>query len=151
MNPVGIVVILKLPQLLFQIALVPEKSLVQEFPPDGAHEPLGKRMGNRHMGNGFNPINFPDPQIGSPPIIAEQGIVIRAEIAGRSFSNCRLIEHLAKGGAIDIASMHPKSNDSPSELIHDNQNPVGLEGNRLAPKQIDTPEAILHVADKGEP
>ena len=42
MNPVGIVVILKLPQLLFQIALVPEKSLVQEFPPDGADKPLSE-------------------------------------------------------------------------------------------------------------
>ena len=47
--------------------------------------------------------------------------------------------------------MDTKAEDSASELIHDNQNSVGFEGNRLAPKQIDTPEAILHMADKGEP
>ena len=47
--------------------------------------------------------------------------------------------------------MHPKSDDSPSELVHDNQDPVGLEENGLAPEQVDAPEAILHVADKGEP
>ena len=76
MNPVCIEVILKLPQLLFQIALVPEKSLVQEFSPDGADKPLGKGMGYRHMGNGFYPINFPNPQIGSPLVVAEQGIVV---------------------------------------------------------------------------
>ena len=95
MNPVGIVVILKLPQLLFQIALVPEKSLVQEFPPDGSNEPLGKGMGYRHMGNGFDFVDFSNTQIGSSPIIAEQGIVIRAEIAGRAFSERGLIEHSA--------------------------------------------------------
>ena len=71
MNSVGVVVILKLPQLLFQIALVPEKSLVQKLPPDGAHEPLGEGVRYRSMGNGFNPINFPDPQIGSPLVVAE--------------------------------------------------------------------------------
>ena len=95
MNPVGVVVILKLPQLLFQIALVPEKSVVQEFPPDGADKPLSEGMGNRHMGNGFNFLDFSNTQIGSPPIIAEQGIVIRTEIVGPAFAERGLIEHPA--------------------------------------------------------
>ncbi len=152
MNPMGVVVILKLPQLLFQIALVPEKSLVQKLPSDRANEPLGKGMGYRHMGNSFNPINFPNPQIGSPLVVAEQGIVIRAEMAGRAFTTERgLIEHLAKRGSIDIASMNTKADDAPCKLVHDNKDPVGLEENGLAPEQIDAPEAIFHMADKGEP
>ena len=47
MNPVAVVVILKLHKLLFQIAPVPEKSLIQKIPPDGADKPLGKGMGDR--------------------------------------------------------------------------------------------------------
>ena len=46
MDPVGIIVILKLSQLLFQIAPVPEKDLVQAFASDGADEPLGKGDGS---------------------------------------------------------------------------------------------------------
>ena len=42
MNPVGVVVILKLPQLFFQIVPIPKKSLVQKLPPDGADKPLGE-------------------------------------------------------------------------------------------------------------
>ncbi len=68
-----------------------------------------------------------------------------------ALSECSLIEHLAKRGAIDIASVHPKADDAPGELVHDNLDPVGLEENGLAPEQIDAPEAILQVADKGEP
>jgi len=102
-NPVGIVVILKLPQLLLQIAPVPEKSLVLKLPPDGANELLDNGMGNQRMGNGFNFINFPNPQIGSPSVVAEQGVMIRAEMVRSSLPECGLIEHLAKRGAIDIA------------------------------------------------
>ncbi len=61
MNPVCVVVILKFPQLLFQIAFVPEKSLVQKIPPNGANEPLCKRMRNRHIRNGFDFFDFPNP------------------------------------------------------------------------------------------
>ncbi len=71
MNPVGVIVILKLPQLLFQIVLVPEKSLIQVFPSDGADKPLGKGMGNRYMGNGYDFLDFPNPQIGSPLVVTE--------------------------------------------------------------------------------
>ena len=36
-------------------------------------------------------------------------------------------------------------------LVHDNKDPVGFEENGLAPEQIHAPEAILHVANEGEP
>jgi len=44
MDPVGVVVILKISKFLFQVTPVPEKNLVQVFASDGADEPLGKRM-----------------------------------------------------------------------------------------------------------
>ena len=62
-----------------------------------------------------------------------------------------MIEHTAKGGTVDITGMNANVDDSPCELIHDNQDPVGLEENGLAPEQIDTPKAIFHMADEGEP
>lgn len=43
-GPVAIVVILKLSQLFLQIAFVPEKRLIQKFPPDGGGEPLDNEM-----------------------------------------------------------------------------------------------------------
>jgi len=127
MDPVGVVVILKLLELLFQIASVPEKNLVQVFASYGADEPLGERMRYRHIGNGFNLVSFPNPEIRSPLVVAIQGIGVRAEMSGRSLSGCGLIEHSAKSGAIDITGMGTKADDSPGELVHDEKDPVGPE------------------------
>jgi len=60
MDPVGVVVILKLSQFFFQIAPVPEKNLVQMFASDGADEPFGKRMRYRDIGNGFLSAELPE-------------------------------------------------------------------------------------------
>ena len=147
----GVVVILKITQFFFQITTIPEKTLVQVFMSDRADEPLGKRMRYRHIGHGFNRLSFTYPQIRPPLVVAIQGIVVRAEIAGRSFPICRLMEHPAKGWAIDIASVHRKSNDSSRELIHDDEDPVGLEKHGFTPEQVDAPKAVLHVSDEGEP
>ena len=61
MDPVGVVVIPKLLQLLFQITFVPEKNLTQKLSSDSADEPFGERMGQRCMGNGFDFQDFPNP------------------------------------------------------------------------------------------
>ena len=53
MDSVGVVVILKLSQFFFQIALVPEKNLVQIFASDGSDKPLGEGMRYRHLKLGF--------------------------------------------------------------------------------------------------
>ena len=128
MEPVGVVVDLKLFELYFRIAPVPEKILIQIFTFDGADEPLGKRMRYWNKGNGFNQLNFTNPQIRPPPVVAIQGVIILAEIAGRALPDCRFDEHQTKGRVIDIASMHPKSDDSPGELNHDQKDPVSLKG-----------------------
>ena len=47
--------------------------------------------------------------------------------------------------------MYTKANDAPCELIHDHEHPMCLEQNRLTPKQIDTPEAIFHMANESQP
>ncbi len=70
-NPVSVVVILKLHQLLFQIALVPEKSLVQKLSSNGANEPFGEGMRYRCMGNGFDFLDLSNSQVGPPLEVAE--------------------------------------------------------------------------------
>src|ERR1700681_4375042 len=60
-------------------------------------------------------------------------------------------EHPAKCDTIDGASVDAAPNDPVGILIHDNQNPVGSQRSRFAPEQVQTPEAIFHVANKGQP
>jgi|SRR5437588_6088185 len=43
------------------------------------------------------------------------------------------------------------SNDPARVLIHDDQDPVGPQGGRLAPKQINAPETVFYVAQESQP
>lgn len=61
MHPVGVVIVLKLFQLLLQIAFIPEKNLVQIFPPDGTDEPFGEGVRQGCMGNSFDLLDLADP------------------------------------------------------------------------------------------
>ena len=47
--------------------------------------------------------------------------------------------------------MRGKADNSTRVLIYDDQDPLGPLGNRFAPEQIDTPEAILHEHQEGQP
>ncbi len=104
----------------------------------------------RLLGGG-NRLNFPNPEIRSPLVVAIQGIVVRTEIAGCALPECGIVEHPAEGGTIDISSMHPEADDAPGELIHDQKDPVGLEHHGFTSEQIDAPKAVLHMSDEGEP
>ena len=44
-----------------------------------------------------------------------------------------------------------KTDEAAAKLIHHHQDPVPLEQNRLRPKQVQTPETVLCVAQKGQP
>ena len=47
--------------------------------------------------------------------------------------------------------MYSKADDAPSKLIHDNEHPMALEKNGFTPKQINTPETVLCMAQEGQP
>lgn len=47
--------------------------------------------------------------------------------------------------------MHAEADDSPSELIHDDHYPVGLDDYELTAEEIDAPKAILAVAEESQP
>jgi hypothetical protein len=61
------------------------------------------------------------------------------------------VEHPTECDPIDRAGMDAEPNDPARVLIHDDQDPVGPQRCRLAPKQIDTPEAVFHVAQESQP
>jgi hypothetical protein len=47
--------------------------------------------------------------------------------------------------------MDAESNNPERILIHDDQDPVGPQRSRLAPEEINTPEAVFHVAQESQP
>ncbi len=54
-------------------------------------------------------------------------------------SGDRRVEHTTKRHAVYIAGMHSEADDPPRRLIHDDENPVHLQGDGFTPKQIDAP------------
>ena len=47
--------------------------------------------------------------------------------------------------------MGGEADDAAGVLIHDHQDPMGPQGGRFAPEQIDAPEAVLDVPEEGQP
>jgi len=41
------------------------------------------------------------------------------------------------------------TNDAPGELVQDDEHPVALQENGFTPKQVNAPEAVLGVPEKG--
>src|SRR5215831_14302233 len=80
-----------------------------------------------------------------------QGIMIRTEIFRQGSAVDRSAEHSAQRWAVDDAAVDAKANDAPGKLIHHDQNPMRFQDGGLTPKQIATPQAVLGVAEEGEP
>ena len=58
------------------------------------------------------------------------------------------MKHATKGETTaDIASMDTKSDDAPSELVHNHKDPVTIQKNRFTPKQINA-RGLLGVPRK---
>jgi hypothetical protein len=52
---------------------------------------------------------------------------------------------------VDVTGTYTETDDKAGKLVHDHKHPVALEQNGLATKQIDAPEALLGVAEEGQP
>ena len=61
------------------------------------------------------------------------------------------VEHATKGDTVNITSMDTKSDDAPSELVHDHEYPVAIQTNGFTPKQINAPQAVFGVPEEGQP
>jgi hypothetical protein len=88
-----------------------------------------------------------DSQIGLPSAKSKERIVVRAEVLRHSpVASNGLIEHSAECDTVECSGLDTEPGDPAGVLIHDDQDPVGSQGGRCAPEQIDTPEAVLQVA-----
>ncbi len=107
-------------------------------------------MGQGNVGDGLDFGHFHYAQIGLPLEEPIKRIMVGAEVFWhRAVASKGAVEHPTKCDTIDRFGMDAESNDSARVLIHDDQNPVGSQRGRFAPEQIDTPDAVLHVAQEG--
>src|SRR5215475_5862407 len=77
--------------------------------------------------------------------------MIRAQILRQAATSNRVIEHPAQSRTVYGSPVDPKPNDPPRKLVHHDQDPMGCQRCRLAPEQITTPQAVLHMAEKRQP
>jgi len=82
---------------------------------------------------------------------SEQRIVVGTEMLRERLSGYCLVEHATDRHAIDVRRLDAEANDAAREMIHHNHDPVTLEHNRFTLEQIDSPQAVLHVADERAP
>ena len=142
----------ELEQLVFKIGGRPEQCPVQKLPSNGADQPFHKRMRLRNVRHHFDFDNLQDPQVGSPSFKEKERIVVGTQVLRhyRVTSN-GTIEHPAERHTVDYSSVHAKPDDPARVLIHDHHYPMSPQRRRLAAKQVDTPEAVLHVTQESEP
>lgn len=77
--------------------------------------------------------------------------MICTQILRQSLFSSGSIEHPAECGAIHDSALNAKSNDPTRELVHDKENPMCLQRRGFAAKEVETPKAVLHVAEESEP
>jgi len=77
--------------------------------------------------------------------------VVQAEPDRKALAENGLVENATECWAVDRDGLHPKANDPSSADIHDDQNPMTLKQNGFSPKQVDTPQTVLGLAQQGEP
>ena len=86
-----------------------------------------------------------------PTLKLEEWIVIQTQPHGQVLTGDSLVERAAKSHAVDGYRLYSKADDSTVELVHDDQHPMRLEQNRLRAEQVQAPEAVLGMAQEGEP
>jgi hypothetical protein len=78
---------------------------------------------------------------------SEKRIVVAAKVAGWIGPRNSVIEHSAYGHTIYRSLMNAETNDHATVLIHDDQNPIGLERYGFAVKQINAPITVFAVTE----
>ncbi len=108
-------------------------------------------MRNWRVRNRFEFIYLKNTKIRQLSVVGEQRIIVRGQIFRHTRSGDRLVEHATKSHAVHMAGVHTETDDSPSKLIHNDENSVRFQGDGFTPKQIDAPETIFCVADERQP
>ncbi len=139
-------------QFVFEIRRRPEQGAIQVLASNRTNKAFHKGMGQGNIGNGFDLGHLQYPQIGLPLPIPKQRIMVGAETLRHAWLPSNgAVEHPAECDTIDDTSMDTEPDDSAGVLIHDDQDPVRALGGRFAREQIDTPKAVLGLAQEGQP
>ena len=139
-------------QLAFEIGGGPEERTIQALSAEGADQPLHKWMGQRNIGHGLDFGHIQDSQVGLPLRRTIKRIVVGTEVFrhGAVASN-GVVEHSAKGEAVDRAGVQAKPNDPTRVLIHDDQYPVSPKHCRFTAKKVRAPQTVIHVTEESQP
>ena len=136
-------------QLAFEIGGCPEQGTIQALSAEGADQPLDKGMGPRNVGHRLDFGHLEDSQVGLPLRKTTKRIIVGTEVFRHGAVSLKgLVEHSAKGDAVDGAGVQAEPNDPTSILIHDNQNPVSPQHRRFAAKEVRTPQTVLEVTEE---
>jgi hypothetical protein len=92
-----------------------------------------------------------NPKIGLPAMELEERVVIKAQSYGQALPVDGAIEHAAERDSVYRHGLDSKANDSATELIHDDQDPVRPKQDRIGPEQVQTPQAILGMTEHRQP
>lgn len=139
MDAVSVVIVLERIELRFQIGGIPEQDVVEILAADRSDQPFDEGMGDGHVRYRFDLLDAEDLQVGPPSVKCKQRIVIGTEIPRDTEARDGAVKHSTQCRPIDVPGLDRKPDNPPAELIHNHQHPVGVEPNRFAAKQIDTP------------
>src|SRR5450755_1658641 len=82
---------------------------------------------------------------------AEQRVVVGTQIFREQLARYGVVKHSTDRRAVDVSRRHAEADDPACKEIHDGHDPVALEHDGVASKEIDAPQAVLHDSDEREP
>src|SRR5262249_32137749 len=112
---------------------------------------LSTRMRPGSVLHRLNFLYLQNSKIRLPLMKPVQRIVIGAHIFRQTSTSNRLFKHSAERQAIDDSALDPESDDSACVLVHDNQHPICLQGDRFTTEQVEAPQTVLHMTDESQP
>lgn len=147
----AVVVVLETGQFSFQVYDSPEGYVIEILASDRADQALYERVRHWRITNGLYLLDLEDADICLPSVKLQQRVVVGSEVRRLGRAADDPAKHSADDGTIKRSFASGESDDSPVALVHDDHYPVGIQNQRLAAKQIDTPEAVLSVAEERQP
>ena len=81
----------------------------------------------------------------------EQRIVVGTEMSGDALPVNGGVEHAADVDARGGATMQAKADKATRELVHNDEHPVASEHDRLASKEVHTPQAVGGLSNERQP
>jgi len=134
MAAIRVVVVSESDQFDLEICCRPKQQPIQTFSADCSDQSLDERMRPGNVWNRFNFCHVENSKIGLPLMKPIQRIVIGAQVLRQTCSSDRLLEHPAERQAIDDSALDAESDDSTCVLVHNDQNPIRLQGDRFTSK-----------------